>query len=58
LQFDSWDDKETGEKRSKLKVRAERVEFLSGGKDRADTPAPTAPAHAPVTDADGETIPF
>ena len=30
LQLDSWDDKETGQKRSRLKVRAERVQFLSG----------------------------
>ena len=30
LQLDSWDDKETGQKRSRLKVRADRVQFLSG----------------------------
>jgi single-strand DNA-binding protein len=27
LQMDSWDDKETGQKRTRLKVRAERVQF-------------------------------
>jgi single-strand DNA-binding protein len=32
--MDSWDDKTTGEKRSKLKVEAERVQFL----DRRDDP--------------------
>ena len=26
--MDTWDDKTTGEKRSKLKVEAERVQFL------------------------------
>ncbi len=31
LQMDTWDDKETGQKRSRLKVRAERVQFLSAG---------------------------
>ena len=28
LQMDTWDDKETGKKRSKLKVIGERIEFL------------------------------
>lgn len=64
LQLDSWDDKETGQKRSRLKVRAERVQFLSGPRrDGAvrDTPA-AAPAPAyeeplakPAADED---IPF
>lgn len=30
LQLDSWDDKETGKKRSKLRVIAENFQFLSG----------------------------
>lgn len=30
LQLDSWDDKETGKKRSKLRVIGESFEFLSG----------------------------
>lgn len=29
LQMDEWDDKETGKKRSKVKVRADRVVFLT-----------------------------
>ena len=29
LQMDEWDDKETGKKRSKIKVRADRVVFLT-----------------------------
>src|SRR6516165_2497420 len=28
LKMDTWDDKATGEKRSKIKVQAERVQFL------------------------------
>lgn len=34
LKMDSWDDKATGEKRSKVKVQADRVQFL----DRKDDP--------------------
>lgn len=34
LKMDSWDDKTTGEKRSKIRVQAERVQFL----DRRETP--------------------
>jgi single-strand DNA-binding protein len=30
LQLDSWDDKETGKKRSKLRIIAENFQFLSG----------------------------
>ena len=64
LQMDSWDDKETGQKRTRLKVRAERVQFLSGPRrDGAvrDTPAPPPaggfeePLAKPATDED---IPF
>jgi len=60
LQMDEWEDSETGKKRSKLKIRATRVEFLgkrgdNGGGDRQpDAP----PAHAQVNDASGEEIPF
>ncbi len=32
LQLDTWDDKETGKKRSKLKVVGEIVQFLPDGK--------------------------
>jgi single-strand DNA-binding protein len=33
LRFDSWDDKETGKKRSRLTVTAERVQFVGGRQD-------------------------
>jgi single-strand DNA-binding protein len=33
LRSDSWEDKTTGEKRSKIKVEAERVQFLGGRED-------------------------
>jgi single-strand DNA-binding protein len=35
LQFDTWDDRESGQKRSKLYVVAERVQFL-GGRDQGE----------------------
>lgn len=36
LKMDAWDDKTTGEKRSKIKVEADRVQFLDGGPRRED----------------------
>ena len=46
LKMDTWDDKTTGEKRSKIKVQAERVQFLDrrgdaggGGSGRRACPA-------------------
>ncbi|MDR0993689.1 MAG: single-stranded DNA-binding protein [Verrucomicrobiota bacterium] len=72
LQMDTWDDKETGQKRSRLKVRAERVQFLSaggGGGGRSGSPrndmsmrdtAPSQPSYEePLSKAtDDEEIPF
>jgi single-strand DNA-binding protein len=50
LKMDTWDDKATGEKRSKLKVEAERVQFLDrredgpgGGGSDDDFSAPSEP---------------
>jgi single-strand DNA-binding protein len=37
LQLDTWDDKETGQKRSKLKVVAENLQFLPDGKGQGNT---------------------
>lgn len=36
LRLDQWDDKQTGQKRSKLAVVAETVQFLSGGSNRGE----------------------
>ncbi|MBX6312445.1 MAG: single-stranded DNA-binding protein, partial [Isosphaeraceae bacterium] len=33
LRMDTWEDRTTGEKRSKLKVEAERVQFLGSPRD-------------------------
>ncbi len=37
LQLDSWDDKATGQKRTKLKVVGETLQFLPDGKGRGET---------------------
>jgi len=58
LQLDEWTSKD-GEKKSKMRVRADRVEFLSGGKPsvqqevepaapRGDNPSHSAPAAPPA----------
>ena len=72
LKLDQWDDKQTGQKRSRLGVVAETVQFLGsapgGGEGgaapaapRAARPAPGAPAAEPV-EGDGppesDDVPF
>jgi single-strand DNA-binding protein len=51
LQLDQWESKE-GEKRSKLRVRADRIQFLSGPRREGNGAAPTGdrPAPPPPTD--------
>jgi single-strand DNA-binding protein len=58
LKFDQWDDKQTGQKRSKLRVVCESFEFLDSGNrggeggepaaPRAPRPAASTPASEPV----------
>ena len=61
LQFDQWESQQ-GEKRSKLRVRAERVQFLSAGGGSGSTASDTgggsagsAPVVLPPSDDD---VPF
>ena len=57
LKLDQWDDKTTGQKRSKLGVMAENVTFLGGRKGEvAEEPTSPAPEGAKVDDKDE--IPF
>ena len=42
--MDTWDDKTTGEKRSKLFVLAERVQFLDRREDAGPSPRRPRPA--------------
>jgi len=66
LKMDSWDDKTSGEKRTKIKVEADRVQFLDSRKDdeggggappREDDdfvpPPPQARRPAPASDSRG-----
>ena len=69
LQLDTWDDKQSGQKRSKLKVVGESLQMLGGrpgagggggGEDEGSAPArssrPAPPARA--AEADDDEIPF
>ncbi|MFY9989127.1 MAG: single-stranded DNA-binding protein [Chthoniobacterales bacterium] len=73
LQLDSWDDKQTGQKRSRLRVVAENLQLLgsrgegeAGGTGVAPAPRRSAPAPAPKPnpprdpdlDAEPDDIPF
>ncbi len=62
LQLDQWESKE-GEKRSKLRVRADRIQFLSGPRREGNGAAggerpPSAPPPPPAEDAPGGPDPF
>jgi single-strand DNA-binding protein len=70
LQLDTWDDKQSGQKRSKLKVVGEGLQLLGGrpggaggggggdeeGGARASRPAP--PPKATASEPDDDEIPF
>jgi single-strand DNA-binding protein len=58
LKFDSWEDKQSGQKRSKLKVVLENVQFLSrgGGGAAASPGAGDTPAAAGTDDAPAEPV--
>jgi single-strand DNA-binding protein len=66
LATESWDDKETGKKRSKMKVIGENIQLLGGKRDSAQPPEqeetrpvgrPTRTS-APTTNAADDDIPF
>jgi single-strand DNA-binding protein len=73
LQLDQWDDKQTGQKRSRLRVVAENMQFIGGGGGSGgggqqgprpqgqSQPAPPAQGGAPAADSfenDEDDIPF
>ena len=51
LQFDQWDDRDTGKKRSTLRVVAERVQFVGGRRDSAQSSQQNAGYQAPQQSA-------
>ena len=64
LQLDQWENQQ-GEKRSKLRVRADRVQFLGSpgkGTEFSAAPSASAPQEAPVAPAphvdDDDDVPF
>jgi single-strand DNA-binding protein len=66
LTLETWDDKTTGQKRSKLKVTAERLVLMGGKSEKSETPQESVPqgtsnwteaAEKQVTGAD-EDVPF
>jgi len=66
LQMDTWDDKETGKNRSKLKITGEQFQFLGSRNEAAEaTPMSQAPAKPrgnasvqPGAAEDGDDLPF
>jgi single-strand DNA-binding protein len=70
LQLVTWDDKQTGQKRSKLRVVAENMQMLGSRPPSEQKPAPVRPvappkavppkpiATVPVNDEPGDDIPF
>lgn len=57
LSLDTWDDKATGQKRSKLKVTAERMQMLGGKRDEHEAPAADT-SYATDDGAAGSDVPF
>lgn len=62
LRTESWDDKSTGQKRSKLGVIVEEFQFIGGRREEGDAPQEQRPApktaEAPQTESEGEKVPF
>jgi single-strand DNA-binding protein len=66
LQLDTWDDKQTGQKRSKLRVVGEAMQLLGsregggegGGNSGRTTSRPAKPAPASETEPSDDDIPF
>ena len=60
LRLDQWEN-QNGEKRSKLRVRADRIQFLGSpgrGTEFADAPAARPAEHAPPPLDDDDDVPF
>ena len=59
LSLDTWEDKESGQKRSKLKVTADNVQFLSSAGSNGNSSKPQAsPVAAASAPAESDEVPF
>jgi single-strand DNA-binding protein len=70
LQMDSWDDKQTGQKRTKLRVVGETLQLLGGrpggaaggspesGEERSSSKSSAPPSKPSATEPDDDEIPF
>jgi len=70
LQLDTWDDKQTGQKRSRLRVVCENMQLLGSRSETEGSPSPPRRPHAPSAppqkpeprdpdlDAEPDDIPF
>ena len=69
LKSEQWDDKTTGQKRSKLKIHLEQFQFIGGKQEAAEKPQADKPKAAPArqpkptdpdldVDPDDDQIPF
>ena len=54
LKLDTWEDKKDGSKRSKMRVVAENVQFLDGGKGRGEGAPGSASASADGGEVEGD----
>jgi single-strand DNA-binding protein len=58
LRYDTWEDKQSGQKKSKLGVVLESFQFLdSGGRGEGGTPAPSRPTPAAPAPDGGDAEP-
>ena len=64
LQMDTWDDKQTGQKRTRLRVVAENMQLLGGrpqgggAPDAGESRQPSAPPKKSASEPDEDEIPF
>lgn len=58
LKFDQWEDKASGQKRSKLKVVLESFQFIGSKQESPDAPKAAPAGLNPSEDKDTDSIPF
>lgn len=62
LKLDQWDDKQTGQKRSRLGVVLESFSFGASGEKREDAPTPAVEKRKPqvesLTETEKDNVPF